>query len=282
MNALRVLLLASAMLSGASLYAAPANVNLNDAHLDYVNLQGGLIRSVLPPDGRDAKAYVAPFRMRAVPVSNAEFLAFVRANPSWQRDRIVRLLALPSYLRHWGGALQLASNTLGPNKLNPGSNRPDQPVTQVSWFAADAYCKAEGGRLPTWHEWEFAAADATRRDAREDPLWRDRILRWYSRPSTDPLPRVGQSPRNIYGVRDLHGVVWEWVDDFNGIMLSGDNREQGDPDLLKFCGAGAASVQDRDNYAVLMRLAMLSSLQARYTTANLGFRCVREIKGAKR
>jgi formylglycine-generating enzyme required for sulfatase activity len=55
--------------------------------------------------------------------------------------------------------------------------------------------------------------------------------------------------------------------------VSSDSRNQGDPDKLKFCGAGALSVSDRDDYAVLMRLAMLSSLEADYTTANLGFRC---------
>jgi formylglycine-generating enzyme len=80
----------------------------------------------------------------------------------------------------------------------------------------------------------------------------------------------------VYGIYDLHGLVWEWVEDFNALMISGDNREQGDPDLAKFCGAGALSVTDRENYAVLMRVSMLSSLQANYTTKNLGFRCAQD------
>ena len=106
--------------------------------------------------------------------------------------------------------------------------RTGQPVTQVSWFAAAAYCEGEGGRLPTWHEWEFAAAaDGKRADARDDPAWRERILNWYSRPATDPLPTVGKSAPNIFGIRDLHGVVWEWVHDAGSLMVSADNREQG-------------------------------------------------------
>jgi formylglycine-generating enzyme required for sulfatase activity len=65
--------------------------------------------------------------------------------------------------------------------------------------------------------------------------------------------------------------------------VSGDNRNQGDPDLMKFCGAGALSVADRENYAVLMRIAMLSSLSAASTTKNVGFRCARDAdSGAKR
>jgi formylglycine-generating enzyme required for sulfatase activity len=67
--------------------------------------------------------------------------------------------------------------------------------------------------------------------------------------------------------------VWEWVEDFNALLVSADSREQGDPDQLKFCGAGALSIQDRSNYAVAMRVAFLSALQAHDTTINLGFRC---------
>ena len=137
----------------------------------------------------------------------------------------------------------------------------------------------KGARLPTWNEWEFAAAaDATRTDARSDPAWRVQILSWYSRPSTAPLPSVRGTP-NVYGVRDLHGLVWEWVDDFNALLVASDSRDQNGSDRLKFCGAGALNLRDRDNYAVLMRIAMLSSLKAADTTANLGFRCAKDGAG---
>lgn len=234
------------------------------AAADYVALPGGSFNSVLPADGKAAAAQVAPFRLRTEPVTNAEFLAFVKTHPQWRRDRVAKILADERYLSHWADA-----GTLGAAAL------PKQPVTRVSWFAAQAYCESEQARLPSWYEWEYAAAaDATRRDARADPAWRESILGWYSRPSSEALPGIGGAP-NAYGVRDLNNLVWEWVDDFNALMVASDSREQGDPDLLKFCGAGAISLQEKENYAVLMRIAMLSALKAADTTNNMGFRCAK-------
>ncbi|HEY8010490.1 MAG TPA: formylglycine-generating enzyme family protein [Rudaea sp.] len=231
---------------------------------DYVALPGGSFASVLPADAKDADVVVAPFRLRREPVTNAEFLAFTTTHPDWRRDGIARVFAEPRYLSQWQSA------------DTPGANAPpSQPVTQVSWFAAQAFCESESARLPTWSEWEFAAAaDATRADARNDPAWRESILSWYARPSNGALGNIGGAA-NVYGVRDLHGLVWEWVDDFNALMVASDSRDQNDPDRLKFCGAGALNLRDRDNYAVLMRVAMLSSLKAADTTINLGFRCAK-------
>ena len=139
--------------------------------------------------------------------------------------------------------------------------------------------ESKSARLPTWSEWEYAAAaDETHRDARKDPAWRERILGWYARPSNSALPRAGLQAANAYGVQDLHGLVWEWTGDYSSLLIASDNRNQGDADRLKFCGAGALSMNDRENYAVLMRVAMLSSLQGSDTTANLGFRCARSVK----
>jgi len=236
------------------------------AAADYVSVSGGKFSSVLPAEEASPDIVVAPFALRSVPVSNAEFLAFVSSHPEWRRDHVPTVFAEARYLSHWQ-----AGDELGPAALA------DQPVTQVSWFAAQAYCESEGARLPTWNEWEFAAAaDATRADARGDPAWREAILLWYSQPSGKSLASIGGAP-NLYGVRDLHGLVWEWVDDFNALLVASDSRDQGDPDRLQFCGAGALNLRDRDNYAVLMRIAMLSSLKAADTTANLGFRCAKSM-----
>ena len=251
-------------------FAAAAFATSVDA-AEYVSLPGGTFASVLPADANNADVDVAPFRLRREPVTNAEFLAFVGAHPQWRRDRVASVFAEPRYLSQWATADALGSEA-----------KPDQPVTQVSWFAAQAFCASEGARLPSWNEWEFAAAaDATRTDARGDPAWRAAILNWYAQPSTQPPAAVGGAA-NVYGVRNLHGLIWEWVVDFNALLVAADSRDQNDPDRLRFCGAGALNLRDRDNYAVLMRIAMLSSLKAANTTANLGFRCAKDGTGDKR
>lgn len=224
----------------------------------YVALPAGTLNSVLARDTDREPTRVAAFQMRETPVTRADFRRFLSAHPEWQRERAPSAFASSGYLQR-------------------GVDDSAAPVTEVSWFAAQAYCEAEGGRLPTWYEWEYAAAaDATRTDARGDPAWLARILGWYARPATQALPAVG-GDANVYGVRDLHGLVWEWVDDFNALLVNADSRSSGDPDKLKFCGAGAIDLQDRQNYAVLMRIALLSSLNAADSTGSLGFRCVREV-----
>lgn len=236
----------------------------------YVRLPGGDFDSVLPQNapGQPQRVRIEPFELRATPVTVADFQAFLQTHEAWRRDRVPEVFAGPAYLVDWADALHPAPQA-----------SPQAPVTGVSWFAARAYCESEGARLPTWLEWESAAAaDATRADARDDPQWRQRILTWYERPAARVLPPVG-GPPDVHGARDLHGLIWEWVDDFNALFISGDSRTQGDPDKQKFCGAGAISIVRRDSYAVLMRVALLSSLGGADATGSLGFRCARTLNG---
>ncbi len=224
-------------------------------------IPGGAFESVLPLE--DGKAVtIEGFKLDVTPVTNADFSAFIANNSEWRRDRIARVFADEQYLQHWASPTQ------------PASEDRNKPVVHVSWFAASAYCESRGARLATWHEWEYvAAASEAKRDARNDPAWRQQILAWYSRSAREQLPDVGATPANVYGVRDLHGVAWEWIEDLSALLVANDSREQGDPSKMRFCGAGAVSMEQKENYAMLMRIAMLSSMKANYTSATMGFRC---------
>jgi formylglycine-generating enzyme required for sulfatase activity len=241
------------LLLAASVSAAPG---------DEAEVPGGVFRTALPASSDRDVVAVATFRLDRLPVTNADFATFVAAFPEWRRDRAPQLFADTAYLRHWA------------TPQAPDQRIAERPVTHVSWFAAGAYCEAQGKRLPSWHEWELAAAASeTRTDAREDADWRQRILGSHT---TGEAPPVGSTSANVHGIGDLHGGVWEWVEDFNGMLISADGREQGDPDLMRFCAAGAVEMQQKEHYAILMRIAMLSSLEGNHTTSALGFRCARD------
>lgn len=195
-------------------------------------------------------------------VTNAEFLAFVTAHPEWRRSQVNPLFADKAYLRHW----------IGDTELGPQAP-PDAPVTHVSWFAARAYLKQQGKRLPTLDEWEFAArADETRMDATQDNEFRKRILAWYAQPAPSILPGTDSMPANVYGVRGLHGLVWEWTGNFISSMTGGESRSDGSPDGPLFCGGAATDPNQAVEYADFMRTAFRTSLQGTYCLAGLGFR----------
>lgn len=227
-----------------------------------------------PPGGATApvpssRRAVGAFEMDVYPVTNGEFLAFLRTHPEWQRSKASRLFVDESYLRHWRG------------DLDPGDNAPERsPVVNVSWFAARAFLKSQGKALPTVDQWEYvAAADERRTDASRDPAFHERLRLWYGRPTPARLPPVGATIRNVYGVHDLHGLVWEWTLDFNATFISGESRADASRDRTLYCGSGSVNASNFEDYAAFMRYAFRSSLQARYGVANLGFRGVRSLPG---
>lgn len=225
----------------------------------------GSYRPIYAASVKEQEVPLPAFSLDVAPVTNAAFLEFVKANPLWRRDRVRGLFADPGYLKHWAGP------------LDPGTAGEQAPVIWVSWFAAQAYCAARGARLPTEAQWEFAAAaDETQLDARRTPAFRERLLAWYSRPNPPRPPQIRQGKPNAWGVYDLHGVVWEWVLDFGSTLIAGDSRDGNAPRGRQFCGAGASSASEKDDYAGFMRIAFRSSLEANYTVGNLGFRCARD------
>ncbi|MBI3541948.1 MAG: formylglycine-generating enzyme family protein [Deltaproteobacteria bacterium] len=213
------------------------------------------------PEAPRKAVAVGAFRLDVRPVTNREYLAFVKANPEWRRSEIGRVFADGSYLKHWRADLSLRSRAEG-----------DKPVTRVSWFAAAAYCRARGKELPTTDQWEYALDDGGHRAER----MKDEILAWYSRPNDKVLEAVGRKPANGYGIQDLHALIWEWTLDFNSEMSGSEARSDGTKDENLFCGAGSLNARDPSDYAKFMRYQFRGSLHADYTTGNLGFRCARE------
>ncbi|WP_233265957.1 formylglycine-generating enzyme family protein [Formosa sp. L2A11] len=231
---------------------------------DMLHIQGG---SYIPLYGRDSVLVkVNDFFMDKLPVTNQQYVDFVKQYPEWQKSKVKRLFADEMYLINW------KNDTI----LNH-TERLESPITYVSWFAASKYCECQGKRLPTVDEWEYVAmADEELADARVKKTYNEKILSWYEAPRTNTY-EVGRNPENFWGVKDLHGLVWEWTSDFNSILITGESRKDVDKDTNLFCGSAAVGATDLMNYAAFMRYAFRGSITARYNIKNLGFRCVQDM-----
>lgn len=229
---------------------------------EMVAIDGG---TYIPLYGRAGQTVeISDFEMDVYPVSNADYLVFVKRNPSWRKSQVISLFADERYLVRWEN-----DTTLGSTQLS------NAPATDVSWYAAKAYCACQDKRLATIDEWEYVAmSDETVRDARKNESYNAEILLWYEKPRTYNN-EIGSTFKNYWNVYDLHGLVWEWTLDFNSVLVSGESRKDVDKDSNLFCGSAAVGANDLMNYAAFMRYATRGSLKARYTMQNLGFRCVK-------
>ena len=230
-----------------------------------VPIKGG---EYIPLYGRDSGTVsIRDFKMDVYPVTNQEFLIFVKKHPKWRRSNALKLFVDESYLIAW------ESDTVQDFK-----QKPNAPITNVSWFTAKDYCESKGKRLPTVDEWEYVAmANQKIPDARILKNYNQYILSWYEKPKTFNNS-IGSTFKNYWNVYDLHGLVWEWTLDFNSVLVSGESRKDVDNDSNLFCGSAAVGATDLMNYAAFMRYAIRGSVKAKYTMKNLGFRCVKDIK----
>ena len=227
---------------------------------DMVSVAAGEVELLFPIEG-EAALEVDEFLIDSLPVTNAQFLAFVEGNPEWARSAVPSVFAAGSYLSGWAGDFDL------------GSLDPAAPATNVSWFAAAAYCEARDARLPTEAEWEYVAKVGFEQlDGYAEPGFRERILSLTSTRAQVPGP-VGSGAPNTLGVHDMHGLVWEWVFDVGSGFNTADSRSEGDRRLQLVCGGGSSGASDKGDYAAFLRYAYRSGLSGDYTGSGLGFRC---------
>ena len=160
------------------------------------------------------------------------------------------------------------------------SGRGKHPINCVDWNQANGYCRWASKTLPTEAQWEYAArggsqgllypwgGDAPGRRACWDGEGSD--LGKGNRQSTC---EVGTYPAGAFGLRDMAGNVYEWVQDWYGDYPSSVSKNH----------AGPSSGTDRvrrggswfNNDPSLLRAAYRSILAPGRRNDSLGFRCVR-------
>lgn len=265
MKKCRIILMAMLVLGSFSAFSQRKMKGGDAATAGMVRIPAGIYHPFLKANNKTVSVKIHSFYLDAHAVTNAEFLDFVKANPQWARSKVSRLFADENYLKQWAGDFNIGNDRI----LN-------SPVTNVSWFAAESYAKWVGKRLPTMEEWEYAANSAPVNAPKGEKL-STMILGWYSRPTPVVLPPVESTFKNGFGVYDMHGLIWEWVYDFNSIITGGDSRSAGALDKQFYCAAGSLNAVNKEDYASFMRFAFRESLKANYTVANLGFRCATDV-----
>lgn len=179
-------------------------------------------------------------------------------------------------------------------QTNPGWREDQQPMVNVNWSEAAAYCSWAGGRLPTEAEWEYAAR-AGEAGARYGPV--DEIA-WYGEnsgrsplnmpairaaggtlrditpllaPNGNRTHSAGQKAPNGWGLFDVLGNAHEWVQDWWGEYHAVATTDPTGP------LTGVKRVARGSEFGAppwLVRLSLRSSDDPTHGDAANGFRCV--------
>ncbi|XP_065579791.1 formylglycine-generating enzyme-like isoform X2 [Artemia franciscana] len=160
------------------------------------------------------------------------------------------------------------------------------PVVHVSWNDAAEYCKFKNKRLPTESEWEVACQGGKRK--RLFP-WGNKLL-----PKNQHMTNIWQGefpeintgddgflftspvktyPANSYGLYDMTGNVWEWVEDWWSIERALD--EETDVKYKKERVKKGGSFLCHKNSCYRYRCAARAHATPDSSASNLGFRCAK-------
>ncbi len=173
------------------------------------------------------KTALAAFDLDRTPVTVAAFAHFARQNGFVTE---AEKLGGGAVMTFGTGQWKLVPGAIWRQPLGPKAEAaaPTHPVTQVSWNDASAYCAAQGKRLPSEVEYEYASrlgapdgsahafGDALVKDGRyRANVWTGVFPMLNTAKdgyrTTSPVGAFGEDP---LGFTDLAGNVWEWTSDW--------------------------------------------------------------------
>ena len=247
--------IASAILSLTLFVALMTSAPVNTLKAQ-VLVSSGAYNSVLPEE-KGEPVQVNSFYLDTTAVTNEEFAVFVSETPQWRPSNVPAVFANSGYLEHWGEDAQ-------PNLDSTGQ---DRPVTNVSWFAANAYCQWAGGRLPTLDEWEYSAQLMDFESREQMQQFSSELMSWYSSVDTQNMGPVGSTGiENSAGVKDQFGLVMEWVENFRPVVANDLSLDCGTVGRMQKMGSAYS-------YAASVRYITRMSYSPESTTGVMGFRC---------
>lgn len=173
-------------------------------------------QAALPQPGQTIKDCADCPEMVVIPAGSFE----MGSNEN-QDERPVHRVNVPSFLI---GKTEVTQGqwkaVMGSNPSYFGSCGDDCPVERVSWNDAQEFAQrlsqktGKQYRLPSEAEWEYAArAGSNAKWSFGDSEYQLGDYAWFSANSQNKTQRVAQKRPNAFGLFDMHGNVWEWVQD---------------------------------------------------------------------
>jgi formylglycine-generating enzyme required for sulfatase activity len=160
-------------------------------------------------EGPQHKVAISSFYMGKYPIIQADYQTVMGSNPSYFKGD-----NLPAENVNWFDAIEYCNRLSLREGLTPAYI---VKGTEVEWNR-----NADGYRLPTEAEWEYACRAGT------TTLYYSGIsvdnAGWYRKNSGQCTHPVGEKEPNAWGLYDMHGNVWEWCGDWYGGEYSGSGQ----------------------------------------------------------